>query len=133
MSFSFTSLQRRWGAIVAIQAFIAVAAGAFGAHGLKHMVPPQNIEWWQTACQYLMYHSLAGLFVVMAASWRPSFLQSAKLFLMGNVLFSGSLMVMTLTDLRILGAITPIGGVLYLIGWGWIVRSFIKSEEPPTN
>lgn len=133
MTFTLSSSQRFWGALCAFQAFIAVAAGAFGAHGLKNLVAAQNLEWWHTACQYLMYHAIAGLFVVWASIWRSSFLFSAKLFSLGSVFFAGSLMAMTITDVRVLGAVTPIGGVLYLAGWALVIRSFLKNEQIPVN
>lgn len=123
-----SSVQQRWGAIAASQAFISVAAGAFGAHGLKNMVAAQNLEWWQTACQYLMYHSLAGILAVVLACISGKFLWSARLFTLGNVFFAGSLAVMTLTDIRLLGAVTPIGGVLYLAGWLILLQSFLQNS-----
>lgn len=123
-----SSVQQRWGAIAASQAFISVAAGAFGAHGLKNMVAAQNLEWWQTACQYLMYHSLAGILAVVLACISGKFLWSARLFTLGNVFFAGSLAVMTLTDIRLLGAVTPIGGVLYLAGWLMLLQSFLQNS-----
>lgn len=124
-----SSLQQRWGAIAALQAFISVAAGAFGAHGLKNMVAAQNLEWWQTACQYLMYHSLGSVLAVLLAASSVKFLWSARLFTFGNVFFAGSLAVMTLTDIRMLGAVTPIGGALYLAGWLMMLKSFLQNSK----
>ena len=129
----FSSIQRRWGAIACLQAFISVAAGAFGAHGLKHMVAAQNLEWWQTACQYLMYHSLGSVLAVLLASISVKFLWSARLFTFGNLLFAGSLAVMTMTDIRVLGAVTPIGGVLYLAGWLMMLKSFLQGSKNVVN
>lgn len=122
-------MQQRWGAIAALQAFISVAAGAFGAHGLKNMVAAHNLDWWQTACQYLMYHSLASLLAVFLAVNSAKFLWTARLFTLGNIFFAGSLALMTLTDIRILGAVTPIGGVLYLAGWLMMLKCFLQNTK----
>lgn len=126
-------VQQRWGAIATLQAFISVAAGAFGAHGLKQIVAEQNLAWWQTASQYMMYHSLGGILAVLLMAVSARFLWSVKLFTLGNLLFSGSLFVMTLTDIRLLGAITPIGGVLYLSGWLVLLIGFLKPHKNVVN
>ncbi|SBT19267.1 hypothetical protein MGA5115_03429 [Marinomonas gallaica] len=126
-------VQQRWGAIATLQAFISVAAGAFGAHGLKQIVAEQNLAWWQTASQYMMYHSLGGILAVVLMAVSARFLWSVKLFTLGNLLFSGSLFVMTLTDIRLLGAITPIGGVLYLSGWLVLLIGFLKPHKNVVN
>lgn len=126
-------VQQRWGAIATLQAFISVAAGAFGAHGLKQIVAEQNLAWWQTASQYMMYHSLGGILAVVLMAVSVRFLWSVKLFTLGNLLFSGSLFVMTLTDIRLLGAITPIGGVLYLSGWLVLLIGFLKPHKNVVN
>ncbi|MBM6551032.1 DUF423 domain-containing protein [Marinomonas ostreistagni] len=112
---------------------LSVAAGAFGAHGLKNLVGPTQLEWWQTACQYLMYHSLAGLLAVGMLAVLPKVRRAPLLFSLGNLLFAGSLAVMTLTDLRTLGMITPIGGVLYLLGWLVMILGFIKPTQSRAN
>ncbi|WP_425642586.1 DUF423 domain-containing protein [Marinomonas gallaica] len=126
-------VQQRWGAIATLQAFISVAAGAFGAHGLKQIVAEQNLAWWQTASQYMMYHSLGGILAVVLMAVSARFLWSVKLFTLGNLLFSGSLFVMTLTDIRLLGAVTPIGGVLYLSGWFVLLIGFLKPHKNVVN
>lgn len=126
-------IQQRWGAIATLQAFISVAAGAFGAHGLKQIVAEQNLAWWQTASQYMMYHSLGGILAVVLMAVSARFLWSVKLFTLGNLLFSGSLFVMTLTDIRLLGAVTPIGGVLYLSGWFVLLIGFFKPHKNVVN
>ncbi len=124
---------QRWGAIAAGQALLSVAAGAFGAHGLKAMVSEQALQWWQTACQYLMYHSLASLFVVVLMVVGLRCFWTVRLFTLGNALFAGSLMVMTLTDMRVLGAITPIGGLMYLLGWALLIKSFLGWNKKVVN
>lgn len=105
--------------ITAILGFLAVALGAFGSHGLKGAVVPEMLSVWQTAVQYQMFHVLALLFVVVCANRQASSLLtiSGWLFVAGIVLFSGSLYALVLTGIKTLGMITPVGGVLFLIGW----------------
>ena len=100
-------------------AFIAVGAGAFGAHALRARLTPELLAVWETAARYQMYHALALLGVALAASRWPAGGWSAPgwLFTAGIVIFSGSLYVLALSGVRWLGAITPIGGVAFLAGW----------------
>jgi uncharacterized membrane protein YgdD (TMEM256/DUF423 family) len=103
----------------AIAAFLAVTLGAFGAHGLRGRLSPEMMAVFQTAVQYNMYHALA-LLLVSAMMGRVSgwLIQTAGWsFAAGIVLFSGSLYALALSGVTILGAITPIGGVAFLIGW----------------
>ncbi|MCB9529958.1 MAG: DUF423 domain-containing protein [Myxococcales bacterium] len=109
-----------WAATGAIAMAVAVAAGAFGAHGLRERLTPDALGWWQTAAQYHVYHAL-GLFAVAWAAGagarpRPVFVAGVAL-LVGIVLFSGSLYAMALTGKRGLGVITPIGGLAWITGW----------------
>jgi len=101
--------------------FLAVALGAFGAHGLKSRVDESMLAIWSTATQYQMIHGLAMLLCALIARSfdNPSFLICGFLFLAGMVFFSGSLYVLVLSNIRILGAVTPIGGVLFLVGWAY--------------
>jgi uncharacterized membrane protein YgdD (TMEM256/DUF423 family) len=98
---------------------LAVALGAFGAHGLKGKVEPRMLEVFETGLRYHMYHALALLAVGWAASrWSSPWLGvSGWLFVAGIAIFSGSLYVMVLTGARWLGALTPIGGVALIAGW----------------
>jgi uncharacterized membrane protein YgdD (TMEM256/DUF423 family) len=100
-------------------AFVAVAAGAFGAHGLRARLSPELLAVFETAARYQMYHALALLAVAWAVTrWPGALTQWAGwLFLAGTVLFSGSLYLLALTGVRWLGAITPLGGVAFLAGW----------------
>ena len=103
----------------AISAFIAVAAGAFGAHALRARITPDLLAVFETGARYQMYHALA-LFAVAWASnhWTGSPIRVAGwLFIGGTVLFSGSLYLLSLTGTRWLGAITPFGGLMFLAGW----------------
>lgn len=107
----------------ALLAGLAVAMGAFGAHGLKDRLTEQQLGWWHTAASYHLAHALAlfalGLFLRVAPPARPRATTAALgLFLIGFFLFSGSLYAMALTDVRALGAVTPFGGTSWLIAWG---------------
>jgi uncharacterized membrane protein YgdD (TMEM256/DUF423 family) len=100
-------------------AFFAVALGAFAAHGLKTRLSPDMFAVFEVGVRYHMYHALALLAVAWASSrWPESNAQMAGwAFIFGIVVFSGSLYLLSTTGLRWLGAITPIGGVGFLIGW----------------
>lgn len=101
-------------------ALLAVAAGAFGAHGLRSRLTPEMLLVFETAARYQMYHSLALLGAAWAAArWPESAAVSAAgwLFVGGIFFFSGSLYMLALTGVRWLGAITPVGGVAFLLGW----------------
>ena len=101
-------------------AFLGVAAGAFGAHGLKGKLDEPMLEVFETGARYQMYHGLALLAVAWALSrWPGGMMTTAGwLFVAGILVFSGSLYLLSLTGIRWLGAITPIGGVMLLAGWG---------------
>ena len=103
----------------AILAFLAVGAGAFGAHALRARVAPDLLEVFETGARYNMYHALALLAAAWAAGQWPGALSTAAgwLFIAGTLIFSGSLYLLALTGVRWLGAITPIGGVAFLAGW----------------
>ena len=113
----------------AVAAGLAVALGAFGAHALADRVTPERLETFKTGVLYHMMHALALLAVSWAATqWSGWAVQAAGyLFVAGIVLFSGSLYLLVLTDTRWLGAITPLGGVAFIVGWGllaWGVFSY---------
>jgi uncharacterized membrane protein YgdD (TMEM256/DUF423 family) len=107
-------------AVGSLFAGIAVAAGAFGAHGLEGRVSPDRLETFRTAVTYQMYHALALLVVGWAAAqgWGGAIEWAGYCFLAGILVFSGSLYVLVLTDTGWLGAITPLGGAAFLAGWG---------------
>jgi uncharacterized membrane protein YgdD (TMEM256/DUF423 family) len=101
----------------AILGFIGVALGAFGAHALRGRVAPEMIEVWKTGVLYHLLHTLALLAVAAlgAKVARPRLV--AGLFLAGIAIFSGSLYLLVLTDVRVLGAVTPLGGLSLMAGW----------------
>mgnify|MGYP001181271793 CR=1 FL=1 len=97
---------------------LTVATGAFGAHGLKAHVGPTELGWWNTAVTYQAWHGL-GLLALASLNQRnhSTWVARGGLFLvLGVLVFSGSLYVMTLTGMRILGAVTPVGGLFLIIG-----------------
>jgi len=112
----------------AMSGFIAVAFGAFGAHALRASVAPEMLAVWETAMQYQMFHALALLCIVVAGSRRPNKLLyvSGWIFVVGTLLFSGSLYALVLTGIKALGMITPIGGVLFLSGWLVLALALIR-------
>jgi len=102
-----------------LSAGTAVALGAFGAHTLRSRLAPEMLEVFETGVRYQMYHALALLAVAWAtARWPMAGLGGAGwLFVAGTLLFSGSLYVLVLTGARWLGAVTPLGGVAFILGW----------------
>jgi uncharacterized membrane protein YgdD (TMEM256/DUF423 family) len=109
----------RYALLGAISGFLAVVAGAFGAHALRDRLAPDLLQVFETGARYQMYHALAMLAAAfMAGVGRPALAAwAARLFLLGTVLFSGSLYAMALTGAPRLGMITPFGGVAFLAGW----------------
>lgn len=103
----------------AFSALLSVGAGAFGAHGLRDRLPPDSLAVFETAARYQLYHALALLAAAWAVSRWPGALPvwAGWCFLVGTVLFSGSLYGLSLTGTRWLGAITPLGGAAFLAGW----------------
>ena len=99
--------------------FLAVALGAFGAHGLKAVAPPDLIEVFNLGVQYHFYHTFALVMVAFSGQWLTSRLLdwAAYLFIVGIMLFSGSLYGLALIGTKWLGPITPIGGGCFLLGW----------------
>jgi len=107
-------------AIGAGLAGVAVALGAFGAHGLRAALPADLLANFETGVRYHMYHALGLLAAALAVTWRPGSalpVIAGWLFVAGIVLFSGSLYAMALTGWRWLGAITPLGGAAFIAGW----------------
>ncbi|MCJ7511802.1 MAG: DUF423 domain-containing protein [Anaerolineales bacterium] len=114
-------MERVFFVIGALAGALAVAAGAFGAHALGDRLPPDRLATFETGARYLMVHALAMLALGLALGRWPAaatWLQaSGWLFLAGMLLFSGSLFLLSLTGIRWLGAITPLGGVAFIAGW----------------
>ncbi len=112
-------MERLFFLVGSISALIAVVLGAFGAHGLKGRLTTEMLNAFEVGVRYQMYHALA----LLAAAWALSRWPRAEvtvagwLFVAGTLIFSGSLYLLSLTGVRWLGAITPIGGVAFLLGW----------------
>ncbi|WML50456.1 DUF423 domain-containing protein [Neobacillus sp. PS3-34] len=115
--------------IGAINAFLAVALGAFGAHGLADKLEPKYLDIWKTGVTYQMFHATGILVVAILLGKMPTsslFSWSGWLMLIGIILFSGSLYVLSLTKIGILGAITPLGGVAFLAAWILMIVGAVK-------
>jgi uncharacterized membrane protein YgdD (TMEM256/DUF423 family) len=112
-------MDRLFATLGALSAFLAVGAGAFGAHALRARLPADLLAVFETGARYQMYHAL-GLFAVAWAVTRwpgPWPVRAGWLFLAGTLLFSGSLYGLALSGVRWLGAVTPLGGLCFLAGW----------------
>ncbi len=106
-------------AVGAVSGAIAVATGAFGAHGLTSLVTPERLATFRTGASYHLAHALATVLAALVSVHVPGRAVRAAgwLFLAGTVLFSGSLYALVLLDLPVLGAVTPLGGVAFIAGW----------------
>lgn len=130
-------MKRIFAVIGAFSGFLAVAMGAFGAHGLKSARADSSLgidyllEVWQTATHYQIVHALAMFIIVYSLTQRVSrgwIIVAGWAFVAGSVIFSGSLYLLVLTEVKTWGAVTPIGGVAFLLGWvllgvGWWIGS----------
>ena len=114
-------------AIAAVLGGLSVAGGAFASHALKEQLSDRALEIFETGAKYQMYHALALLLVGMLLQNVPSpWLSAAGVaFIVGVALFSGSLYALSLSDIKVLGAITPLGGVAFLVGWGCLTAAAI--------
>jgi uncharacterized membrane protein YgdD (TMEM256/DUF423 family) len=116
----------RLGVVGAICGGVAVAAGAFGAHGLRDRLDPASMAAFETAVRYQLVHTLALVFVAQRISQHPSRSASAAggLFAAGIVLFSGSLYALALGAPHVVGLVTPFGGLAFIAGWVALAVSF---------
>jgi len=121
--------------IASVFGMLAVILGAFGAHGLKNILDPSGLEVWKTAVSYHFYHTLALLFVsTLPESKSRAVNLTAWFFSLGILLFSGSLYLICLKDvlgisqLSILGPITPLGGLCFILGWGSLLFAALKNK-----
>jgi uncharacterized membrane protein YgdD (TMEM256/DUF423 family) len=113
----------------AINAFLAVALGAFGAHGLEGKLEPKYLETWKTGVTYQMFHATGLLIIAVLLGNLPanSLLSwSGWLMFIGIIFFSGSLYVLSVTQISILGAVTPLGGVAFLAAWILLIIAAVK-------
>lgn len=126
-------MDRLFGVLGSLFALAAVALGAFGAHGLRahFQAEPALGANFETAVRYHFYHALGLLFVAWATTrWpHPLTYWAGFLFVFGIVVFSGSLYILSITGMRWLGAITPIGGVAMLCGWACLAAAVWRSTK----
>ena len=119
--------------LAGVNGFLAVSIGAFAAHMLRDRLSPELLNTFQTGVQYHMYHALAllGIGLMMLNFSASNLLRiSAYLMMSGIVLFSGSLYLLSITGIRWLGAITPLGGLCFLTAWALIVWFATKQQFP---
>jgi len=111
----------------ALAGFLGVALGAFGAHGLRARLSPEMLAVFETGVRYQMYHAGAILIVALAAARLDGWMirTAGWSFALGILLFSGSLYTLALSRITIFGAITPIGGLAFLVGWGCLIAAAI--------
>jgi uncharacterized membrane protein YgdD (TMEM256/DUF423 family) len=121
--------------IASVFGILAVILGAFGAHALKSLLDPAGLEVWKTAVSYHFYHTLALLFVsILPASNSKVVNMAAWFFSLGILFFSGSLYLITakeilnITQLSVLGPLTPIGGLFFILGWFSLITIAVKSK-----
>ncbi|WP_042165087.1 DUF423 domain-containing protein [Paenibacillus gorillae] len=123
---------KKYFALGAFGAALAVALGAFGAHGLKEVLSERLLDIFETGVRYHMYHSLGVMLVALLGDrlGESKLLRTgANLLVAGVIIFSGSLYALALSDVSVLGAITPIGGVAFLSGWGCIIAAALRSTK----
>jgi uncharacterized membrane protein YgdD (TMEM256/DUF423 family) len=122
-------------AIAAILAGLSVAAGAFASHALKAKLTERAIEIFETGARYQMYHALALLLVALLLSRAEtasiSLTVAGYAFIVGIALFSGSLYALSLSGIKWLGAITPLGGVAFLVGWAMLAIAAFADKTSP--
>ncbi|MCC5815970.1 MAG: DUF423 domain-containing protein [Leptospira sp.] len=123
-----------WILLGSVFMFLAVGIGAFGAHGLKDVLSPEMKAVFETGNKYHFYHALALLLVGVLSgrnniseSLQAHYKSAGIFFSIGIVIFAGTLYTLAITEIKILGAITPIGGISFLIGWLILIFSYRKS------
>ena len=119
-----------WFATGSVLCGLGVILGAFGAHGLRARLSPEMLVVFETGVRYHLIHALGLLAVAWAASrWPGSYVSIVGyLFVAGIFIFSGSLYVLAITGIRWLGAITPIGGVCLIVGWGLLAVGVLRAS-----
>jgi len=123
---------RLWVFLGVLSGFLSVSIGAFGAHALKPFLDPSSLQTFETAARYQFYHALAlillGLYSERTDS-KKSYLITGLGFSLGTLLFSGSLYALSISGIKELGLITPIGGVLFLIGWLFWIKNILQQKS----
>ena len=121
---------KTWIVFGSILTGLAILLGAFGAHALKSRISPEDLAIFETGIRYHIYHSIGLILIGILGFYFPHNLIDipAKLFFLGIFIFSGSLYLLVLTNTRWLGAITPIGGICYMIGWLLLAFNIYRFE-----
>lgn len=122
-------MERTFAVLGAAFGFLAVAFGAFAAHALQERLEPRYLDIFETGARYQMYHALALVLVALILSIRPggAAVWAGWAFTLGIVVFSGSLYALSLSGMRGWGAVTPLGGVAFLVGWVLLALHFLRS------
>ena len=124
------NLQKRSIAFAGLLLATGIGLGAFGAHALENVLTPERLQIWETAISYQMWNSLGVLAVVLAGNkYQVNVVWATRLLFTGILVFSGSLYALCLTNISWFGAITPIGGVAFILGWILFAWEFISSGK----
>lgn len=117
-----------WLLMAGLFGFLSVALGAFGAHGLKDILDAYGSRIFETAVLYQMFHTLAlfGVGILQITLPQSNFKLAGWSFTLGMLLFCGSLYLLSVTHLKWLGAVTPIGGIAFLVGWAALIHTAVK-------
>ena len=125
-------MTRTFLAIAAIFGGLSVAAGAFASHALRETLSERALQVFDTAARYQMYHAIALVLVALLLSQaqfsQPSLMAAGWAFIIGITIFSGSLYALSLTDIKVLGAVAPIGGAAFIAGWGCLAYAAFSSK-----
>lgn len=124
--------ERRLLVVGSLTMFVGVAAGAFGAHGLKSSVSPEMLSVWETGVTYQLIHAIGLLLIglLMPRLGKAGLSQAGNWMFVGVILFSGSLYLLTLTGIRQIGVITPIGGLAFLAAWLRLAHAAWRGTPP---
>lgn len=122
-------MNRRLLVAAAVTGCLGVILGAFGAHGIKQRVDAEALAWWETGARYHQIHAVAALAVALAGERLGRAGAAAGwCFLGGIAVFSGTLYAMTLTGVRVLGAVTPLGGLALIAGWALVAVAGMRAK-----
>jgi len=124
-------MKRQFVSLGSALAFLGIALGAFGTHGLRDRVSAESLKIWQVGVQYHLIHAVALVLVGLLAAHEPakSVAKAGWLMVGGIAIFSGSLYLLALTDIKVLGAITPLGGLCFLAAWATLAVVFGRKQN----
>jgi len=115
--------------LASITAFLAVALGAFGAHGLKSILSPAALQAYNTGVDYQFMHALGLMAIGILYKDYPKIVPAGWIMFAGIILFSGSLYILSLSGAKAFGMVTPFGGLCFLVAWGWLAVVVYKSDS----